>query len=1009
MSLNTRPDHPDPEDKRDTLERESGGDEVPLPETFPRFSSSYDGDADKSARRPPRRPAPKRKGGCLLPALGVGVIVLSLVALALFLPPISLWEVIDEAINGTPEPAPSDPLAAAWLDFTPLSAGSPRVEADGLVIEAAPDTLAEAFGVYVAALSPAEYLAEQTPATGWNCDTDLPPRHALASPVYSLMQTGTPPDRLTLTITALEDAGAGVLALYTWNATTSAWEFLPAVPGATPGMLSADVAYLPRCVAMFRGSESARLAGVTLALNDTFAPGVLAANARVYPAGLRPTAAGTLQGVLAPGFQTGQGYAVMPLIQNFDDLAVIETATVQRILENPALRTEHARQVAAFVLRQDAGYAGVVIDYRDVPPALRDSYAAFLGELAMLLHSQDRTLAVVLPAPATSDADRAWDTGGYDWRAIGRAADEVVIAMPRDPLAYAPGGQAEQVIAWAAMQVSRDKLQIGLDALSVEDQGGGVFAPVTLDEALAYAGQVQLDPPDQVEPGQTVSASLVEPSGIRAQFGRDEAIQTPYVIYADASGATLATMWITDAAALRARLDLAAAANLGGVVVWNAMSPGALPGLDGALVAYRLDQPGEIAPFEWALAWTASAGDTVLEQASGQPDQPFSVQAQDGQGTITVEAVLNGIALGSQTVAVAAPAPTPTPEPTLEPASEATPSPESAPANIPAAGSPPVVPAGAIGTDFEPGAQIFQFNANSVLATGRTHLKWMRTAVVFLPGEEPDTRRQTINNAQANGFKILLSVTGNPADASADPAGYMAQYAAYVGGLAALGADGIEIWPGANRSDLWLAEQGGAAQYVQLLSLAYNAIKTANPDTIVITGALVPPESEPADSSVSIAPEDEFYTALAGAGAADYADCLGVAYTLGALPPDSTTGDPRGDAAVYYLPLTLDRAWNAFGGARQLCVTSLGYLTPQGYPPLPAAYAWAQNTTTAQQAEWLVGAVTQSQQDARIRLLILSNMDATSYNDESVTAGYALIRLDGTCPACEALAPVLEE
>ncbi len=124
---------------------------------------------------------------------------------------------------------------------------------------------------------------------------------------------------------------------------------------------------------------------------------------------------------------------------------MIDVVTVQRILENAALRTEHARQIAAFVL-SDPGYIGIVVDYRAIPPDQRDPIAPFLRDLADLLHSQDRTLTVVLPTPA-HDGER--NTGAYDWLAIGRIADEVVIMAPLDPMAYVPDGPVDTLLAWA--------------------------------------------------------------------------------------------------------------------------------------------------------------------------------------------------------------------------------------------------------------------------------------------------------------------------------------------------------------------------------------------------------------------------------------------------------------------------------------------------------------------------------------------------------------------------------
>jgi hypothetical protein len=98
----------------------------------------------------------------------------------------------------------------------------------------------------------------------------------------------------------------------------------------------------------------------------------------------------------------------------------------------------------------------------------------------------------------------------------------------------------------------------------------------------------------------------------------------------------------------------------------------------------------------------------------------------------------------------------------------------------------------------------------------------------------------------------------------------------------------------------------------------------------------------------------------------------------------------------------LDTYWNIIGGQKPICFTELGYLTPEGYGPLPGFFAWAQNVTVGQQASWLAEAAALSSQSGRVRLLIIWNIDFTVYGSDP-QAGYAIIRADGSCPACNAL------
>ncbi|MGV2436360.1 MAG UNVERIFIED_CONTAM: hypothetical protein LVT10_16920 [Anaerolineae bacterium] len=185
-----------------------------------------------------------------------------------------------------------------------------------------------------------------------------------------------------------------------------------------------------------------------------------------------------------------------------------------------------------------------------------------------------------------------------------------------------------------------------------------------------------------------------------------------------------------------------------------------------------------------------------------------------------------------------------------------------------------------------------------------------------------------------------------------------------------------------------------------LLATAYNAIKSANPATMVISGAPAPTgffggcHGGGCDDNL-------FLAGMAAAGAANYMDCVGVHYNEGIVPPTFTSGDPRGNSGHYtrYLPTMISTYSNAFGGRVPLCFTELGYLTPEGYGGLSAGFAWASNVTVAQQAEWVDGAVSYSRNSGRVRLVIIWNIDFTGTFGDDPMGGYALIRPDGLLPS----------
>lgn len=1000
---------------------------------------------------PPREPERQRGGGSgggILTGILVLMLVLPLVALALLLPPFSLGNILDEQLNtragstGDESVAPQTPA--------PLTAETPRIEREGLVIEVAPDELTAPFAVMVTALDPAGYLAGNTPTAQWHCGPDLPPGYALASPVYSLARQGTPPARLTLTITALPQAAEhGDIEMRTWNANTQVWEFVAASQDAG-GAYFAELPYTPRCVALLRRTGEPHRVGLALDLPDQFNPDVFAANPQLYWGRLRPTLTGALDVVLARGPQTGQGYDVIPLIQNFDDPSVVDTATIRHILENPAIRAEHARQIAAFALTDD-GYTGVAIDYRAVPLELREAYGRFISDLANLLHGQGRTLAVIVPAPRADPGGDQWDTGGYDWAALGRAADSLVITGPLDPAAYAPDGAVDRLLAWAATRVSRSTLMLGLSAASVEDTGDGLLAPTTLEQALGYLGELVVDPAGDIMPGQTVAVQLVHPAGVTAEFLTDETTQTPGIRYRGAGGAILRTMWITDARALAFRMARAAGHDLGGVFVRNLMVPGVAPNLADALLSYRLETPDAAPTSDLALEWVVRSGEAVVAQVPGQLNQPFTFDTWERPGPLTIEARVAGRVVGSQTITVVQPEPTNTPTavppsptppeptgpaieivplpgpgtqatPTVAESASPTPSATATPTMLPPptetapdtpepppTKSPPDVSAiptvdpallatANIGSEFEAGAHLATLN-RSLLQAGRAHLDWIALDVTYRIGSTPGAQQMNIEQVHGNAMKVLLRVSGAPDEfAQVNRAEYVAFFATFTGGLAAYGADAIEIWPDAN---MFMPVE----DYAQILGLSYHAIKTANPNVMVISGA--PSASETPDEQTL--DDAAFYAQLADLGTARFMDCIGAQYTLGSVPPASASGDPRGDNPIYYLPTVTDRARNPFAGALPLCFTRFGYLSPEGYGPLPPDYAWAQNTTAAQQAQWLTDAARLSTEGTQVRLLIVWSLDADAFEAADPLAGYAIIRPDGSCPACEALAPLLEE
>lgn len=359
---------------------------------------------------------------------------------------------------------------------------------------------------------------------------------------------------------------------------------------------------------------------------------------------------------------------------------------------------------------------------------------------------------------------------------------------------------------------------------------------------------------------------------------------------------------------------------------------------------------------------------------------------------------------------------TPTPGASLEPVVTPTPAPEStaeaglSPESTPEApdmtaeaqsalditavpGMPPL--------PFELGGEVFSFAYPELMR--RASMTWASSQLHWTMGAGVEIAQRAVDAARASGFRILLRVHGDPAEWAVDPAAYNAALAAFLAQAAALNPDAIEVWNSQNMESGWADEQVNAAAYTDMLRAAYNAIKLANPAVTVISGAPVPTPLF-ASCLPSGCEDGAYMQAMAEAGAGSYADCIGVQYTSGAVPPDITSGDRRlsPEHHSYYFQPLIETVAGVFPN-KPLCITGIGYLTGAGLDALPAGYEWAESISLGEQAEWLARAAIMARGDGRIQLMIVRNVDATVYTADDPGAGYAIVRPDGECIACIAL------
>ncbi len=302
------------------------------------------------------------------------------------------------------------------------------------------------------------------------------------------------------------------------------------------------------------------------------------------------------------------------------------------------------------------------------------------------------------------------------------------------------------------------------------------------------------------------------------------------------------------------------------------------------------------------------------------------------------------------------------------------------------------------------GGFVYSLDPEDIEAMQSARMTWIKKSIRLTAETDFEVIGELIEQSHQAGFNVLLTVIGSIPDLTTQGESYYPIFAEALTEIATLGPDAIEVWQEMNIARNWVAGQVDPVAYVDLLHMAYTAIRAVDPSIMVITGALAPFMGASMFGPDEVWNDDRYSQGLADAGAAEYADCIGVSYNSGATSPFVTSGDIRGDAPIWYFSPTIERAAAPFADADlPLCLTIMGYASTEGYPDatnfgLPAI-------SIAQQAKWLRDAVLVAGNDDRFALLIVYSIDSPG---DSISASWATIRADGTCPACRTIASLAD-
>ena len=976
-----------------------------------------------------------RSGQYLLLGIAAALLILSL-----WLPPFSLgnrlfhWDV--PLVRSDEGGTVAHPVGAYLVVSPEDMEGDARIRIEALNGAGVPGVMASES---LAALMPDGLLANVRP------DSDVaralqavPTEATLYSPVFQISVYSQSPSRGRISLPVpneLENLGRA--DLYVWDG--DAWHWTPSQPTDDGLSMVANVQPLPQIVAVASANDRSPSVAMTVgtALTSELSP----ENATdvVAVSGVIVEEGGTLSGRVPRRADLALPAGTQPLVSISNRLGE-HTYSLDGLLADADARARHVQQIATLVEGSD--YAGAELAYTGVSASMQAELTALVEELATTLHETGRIVAVRVETPHREAA--GWDTGAYDWRGLGQIADLVRIPAAVDPAAYAPGADMDRLLTWATGEISRAKLQLALSTYCNEVAQGQI-EPVSYEQALALLarGVAVENPGALIMPGETLRFGRNEAGDAIVQVDADS--QVSWFRYTDDQGQER-TVWLENGRSVAHKLSYVTTYALGGVALEDALAPENDRAIAGLVRTFQ----EELIPVEpaYAMLWRVETEDgTVIREAVTSVEDPgFAWIAPERPGQYSVKAAISDD--GGETerglvtqVEVQVPSPTPTntptPEPTATPTPEPTATPTPAPTDTPApptgddpapppppepAPPPPPAPRSTAGFGYGIQAHIFGNDAQIYGLINGMGFNWVKQQVEWKL-IEPHQKGQynwgdidrIVDGARASGLNVLLSVVKAPAwargpgaDLSVEgPPANNQDFADFLGAMAARyrgRVQAYEVWNEQNLHYEWGNEPINAGRYVDMLRRSYGAIKAADPNAIVVSGAPTPTGVN--DGRIAI--DDRLYLEqMYQAGLARYCDAIGAHPSGYNNPPDAdwrTWSDPaaptfKGHPSFFFRG-TMEGYRNIMvkygDSAKRIWPTEFGWSTFDALgTSAPAGYEYANHNTEAKQAQYLVRSIEMMRNWGWVGPVFVWNLNfgpASGAHDEK--AGFGVLRPD---------------
>ena len=228
---------------------------------------------------------------------------------------------------------------------------------------------------------------------------------------------------------------------------------------------------------------------------------------------------------------------------------------ITSVVNNPAY-TENLIQNLLTVMGEK-GYRGVDIDFEYILASDRDAFTEFVRSVADAMRANGYHTSVAL-APKTSADQRGLLYEGKDYRALGEAADHVLLMTYEwgytysPPMAVAPINQVRRVVEYALTEISAEKIDLGIPNY-------GYDWPLPYERGVTKARTI----------GNVEAVRIAIAQGAAIEF--DGLTQSPYFNYVDQETGVEHEVWFEDVRSMQAKFDLIKEFGLRGGGYWQIM------------------------------------------------------------------------------------------------------------------------------------------------------------------------------------------------------------------------------------------------------------------------------------------------------------------------------------------------------------------------------------------------------------------------------------------------------